>query len=670
MLRRISTKLVLAVLAAVALPFLGFAWFVDSQMSRELSLKVVLQTLKGVAENLAGQVDSQVRLRSEDVRLWSDSDWVRWVLVDEAEWGPEETIDYGHRPPRAGAGGLWGVACGQFDRELRERGVYDLILLVGEDGRLRLCNSRDADGEALDELFVRSLFERDYSQQRWFREALEMEPDEVHRVDWHRSRLSSPEDPLSRDDPRSYQIGFASPVTDYYGREQTRGVLYALVNWSHIQDLIRVPSIKDYFRGWVQPDKEPSPYAWIWAADCDTILAHENTTLYGQKVSAPPIDLSSMVQDARERDGGLYREYYFNGHWKNAAFQKTAPASEGGFGWLVGVGMDNDDIYAKKAALHDLLVRATLVVLLVVVLWTMIIARRTTTPIQALEAHTRRVAAGDLDAQIDIDSEDELGELARSFNRMQKELREQRGELVQAEKDRAWRGMARQIAHDIKNPLTPIRLSLDLLERARRDRSPDVEEILDRTLELIRRQFDNLRAIAHDFYEFTGGKKPAFESFPLEELCSEVLELHSAWAEERHVRVSQSGAGGVVWADRRKLLRVLVNLVSNALEAMEEGGELSLSVEREGDWVRLELADTGPGLSSEVRAHLFEPYFTTKSEGTGLGLAIAKRVVDDLGGRIALEPRAGGAGTCARIELPSAEADEPLTDSSDRGASA
>jgi len=654
MLRRISTKLVLAVLAAVALPFLGFAWFVDTQISRELSLKVVLQTLKGVAENLASQVDQLVDTRNEDLRLWSESYWARWALVDEESWGPERVVEFSRRAPDDPPGGLMGVACGHMDRVLRQREVYDLMLLIGADGRLRLCNSREASGHPLGEEHVRALFERDYSGESWFQAATAQGPGQVHRVDWHLAEHGAPGAALSPDEPSSYQIGFASAVSDLYGREPRGGVLYALVNWRHLQDLVAVPSIKDYFRGWVQPDKEPSPYAWIWADDCDTILAHENSALYGDRVSGPAIGLDSMVEDARARDGGLFREYFFNERWKNAAFQKTRSMEAGGFGWLVGVGMDNDDIYAKKAALHDLLVRATAVVLLVVVLWTMIIARRTTTPIQALEAHTRRVAAGDLDVQIHIDTEDELGELARSFNRMQRELRDQRAELVHAEKDRAWRGMARQIAHDIKNPLTPIRLSLDLLERARRERSPDVENILDRTLELIRRQFDNLRAIAQDFYEFTGGKKPAFERFRLEELAAEVLELHSAWAEELNVHVVQRGEGGAVWADRRKLLRVLVNLVSNALESMEDGGELVLGIEPEpaGDYVRLELADRGKGLSPEVRAHLFEPYFTTKSEGTGLGLAIAKRVVDDLGGEIQLEPREDGPGTLARIRLP------------------
>ena len=168
MFRRISTKLVVAVLAAVAVPFLGFAWFVDVQMSQELSLKVVKQTLKGVAENLAGQVDRMIERRHEDVRLWSKNDLVKWCTSDESgEWAAEYTAAIGRNElsesPGLRPAFLKRTQTIHFDNEVREKQVYDLILLVSVDGRLKICNSRDAEGEPLELELVRSLYDRDLS---------------------------------------------------------------------------------------------------------------------------------------------------------------------------------------------------------------------------------------------------------------------------------------------------------------------------------------------------------------------------------------------------------------------------------------------------------------------------------------------------------------------------
>jgi signal transduction histidine kinase len=135
-------------------------------------------------------------------------------------------------------------------------------------------------------------------------------------------------------------------------------------------------------------------------------------------------------------------------------------------------------------------------------------------------------------------------------------------------------------------------------------------------------------------------------------LLAEVQELHQAWAGERGVAVRREGPGAAVWADPDKLRRVLVNLVSNALQAMPEGGALVLSTALQGDTVVIAIRDTGTGLADEARAHLFEPYFTTKSEGTGLGLAIAKRALEEMGGEIELASGPDGVGTVARVHLP------------------
>ena len=190
-----------------------------------------------------------------------------------------------------------------------------------------------------------------------------------------------------------------------------------------------------------------------------------------------------------------------------------------------------------------------------------------------------------------------------------------------------------------------------LLGRARAEGSQDLDSILDRTLDLMHRQVDNLREIAQEFYQFTGGRKPTPEDFELMGLVEEVLQLHAAWAAELGVEVRTAG-DGTVHADPGQLRQVLVNLVSNAFQAMPEGGELEIETRPRGAQLELEIRDTGKGIGEDAREHLFEPYFTTRSEGTGLGLAIAKRVIEEMDGEIALEPREGGVGTVVRLRLP------------------
>ena len=156
------------------------------------------------------------------------------------------------------------------------------------------------------------------------------------------------------------------------------------------------------------------------------------------------------------------------------------------------------------------------------------------------------MAGGDLTARIESKAKDELGALTRDFNDMTERLVEQREQLVRAEKDAAWREMARQIAHDIKNPLTPIKLSVDLLRRSHAESHDQFDSIFERTMGMMDRQVNNLREISRDFYEFTGGRRPAPERFDAHELVDEVLDLHVAWAEEAHVQLERSGARKVI----------------------------------------------------------------------------------------------------------------------------
>lgn len=632
MFRRLSTKWLVAVLATVVLPFLGFAWYVDGALARRLSWDVVRYYLLSLAADLAERVDLEVRRNRETVELLAAQTMLAWALDEE----PQERRAL-----------VLGVEQ-ELEWVTRERGDFDALIAVDAAGRFVLSSSAPrAPSGGVARLDWGA---RDFAAEPWFERALS---GELVLIDHHRSPLMRGLASSEPRDPAAYHIGFAAPIRALDARGGVRGVLLGLVNWGRFQELILSASRREYFQGLIGSDLYSSSYAWLWGRDADTILAHPEREILGTRVSEPPVALPQLAAAARGSDWDMYPEYEFRGAWKNAAFKHCQGPAQGGFGWVVGIGINNEDIYATVNELRVLLIKATSVVLGLVLLWTFFVARRATRPIQELERHTRRVAAGDLDARLAVSSRDELGRLALAFNRMTEELRESRARLVRAEKEAAWREMARQVAHEIKNPLTPILLSVELLRRAREEGSPEFDRIFARTIDLVRRQVENMRGIAADFHAFAGKRKLEPQRCDLRASVDHVLALDAAWAAELGVAVEVEGAGVFVRADPEEVQRVLINLVSNALEAMPQGGRLCVAVREAEGRAEILVEDSGAGLSAEARERLFEPYFTTRSHGTGLGLAICKRVVDDLGGEIRLEPATPeGKGTRVRIRLP------------------
>jgi signal transduction histidine kinase len=653
-IRRISTKYLLAVLAAVVLPFLALAIFVETQMAGRLSKDVVLYSLKSLAADLAVRVDRDIEEFNSNTALLA-ADPGSYLAVDEAQRESRGELD---GEPESVRRLMRDTQVQQFDNWVLAKRDYDLLMLVSADGRYVVSNTVGRSGLGLSEDVLAGLQARDFSQEVWFEAARNGQP---FRVDQHRSDLLPPRHPDVAH-PENYHIAFSAPV--YWPEDDAQpersgqflGALYVLVNWTRIQEEVESPVLKSYFQGLVGPDEFSSAYGWIWASDADTILAHRDPSLYGESISTSPrIRLPQMSAAARESDWGLYPEYEFAGRRKNAAFKHTHAVTADGFGWIVGVGIDNDDIFEGVRELRAQLFQVTALVLLVSVLWTMLVARRTTAPVVELREQVLRVAGGDLEARNAVRSRDELGELGRELNRMTDEIRDSREKLVRAEKDAAWREMARQVAHDIKNPLTPIQVSAELCKRAHDEKSPEFERIFERTIAITLRQVAHLREVAGDFHALTGVRKSALVRVDVGAMLGEVLELYRALALESGVEIDAQLDSALVLADKAALRRVLQNLVSNAFEAMPKGGRLQASVQREGGLVRIALQDSGEGLSAEAQARLFEPYFTTRSKGTGLGLAIARRVLEDLGGSIELRNSESGSGVLVRLRLPLAE---------------
>jgi signal transduction histidine kinase len=291
---------------------------------------------------------------------------------------------------------------------------------------------------------------------------------------------------------------------------------------------------------------------------------------------------------------------------------------------------------------------ASLVAAVAVGTW---LAGRLTKPLSDLTDAAKRVARGDLQRPVPGGGPDELGEVVAAFNQMQSDLGESRARLVKAEKESAWRDMARQVAHEVKNPLTPMRLAAEHMRRAWRDKVPHFDDVLERGVDLVVRQTESLQRIAGAFSDVARFPSRKREPVDVPAVVDEVLDL---WKGAPDVEIRREIARPLppVSADPDELRRVVGNLVKNAVEAMEgRKGTLTAKLSRDAGFLVLTLADDGPGIPDEILPRLFEPYLSTKTKGTGLGLAIVKRAIDDLGGTIAIESR-HGVGTTVTVRLP------------------
>jgi signal transduction histidine kinase len=280
-------------------------------------------------------------------------------------------------------------------------------------------------------------------------------------------------------------------------------------------------------------------------------------------------------------------------------------------------------------------------------------AERIADPVNRLMRATKRIAHGDLDARVLPTSSDELRQLVEAFNGMAVDLQRQRQELERTNRLAAWADMARQVAHDIKNPLTPIQLNAEHIRRVHIDRGKPLGNVVDESVSLILGQVRLLRQISSEFSSFAASPSPKMIETSIADLVTEVVDPYRPGLEGR-VSIATDIAPDLplLRIDKMLIGRALTNVIENALHAMPGTGALTVTVDRGSpETVHIGVTDSGVGMDADALARIFEPYFSTRAAGTGLGLTIAKRNVELNGGTIAVESQVGRS-TTVTISLP------------------
>jgi signal transduction histidine kinase len=274
------------------------------------------------------------------------------------------------------------------------------------------------------------------------------------------------------------------------------------------------------------------------------------------------------------------------------------------------------------------------------------------TPIKKLLIGTREVGLGNLEVSIPHKHQDEMKTLIDGFNSMVESLKKHQLEMAEMSKKVAWAEMARKVAHEIKNPLTPIQLSAEHLLSVYQDKKEDFEETLNESTSYIIKEVDNLRRIAKEFLEISKESALKKEPFNLKEVVQNTISPYKKTFAERIALVeSYEGEDFICNGDKSKIQIALRNIFTNAVEAIGKQGKIQIKLARGKTGLSIEISDSGVGMDRETLDRIFEPYFSTKEVGTGLGLSIAKKIVEDHSGKIKVFSQKN-AGTRITIILP------------------
>lgn len=594
----LASRFLITLVVSAVLPLLLYGWFSLRSMREQIDEQVVRVFLPQLAADHAQKIDAQLQRTDQACAIVREI--ARRALDSEAEMAAfEEQVE---------------LVPDLLDNYL------DLLLLADPDGRVVYWQ----DGQRLDPSAHgrrAALIPESVADTGWFRRAQQQRG--VQFLPWGRSPFLHRGLDYRSMDPGSHHLGLAIDVPRPSGPP---GVLFALLRWSEVQLVL------DQARD-VLASRANLPSARVLLAGRDgKVLAHTDRAHYGLPLEPPALE--RQVASAPAMGRGAFRD--LDGTAWRVGFAPCGLAGARDF--VVAVVVPETELFAASDAFERVLLIAIVVTLAVLVFWSLVASRAIVAPVRALVAATRRVASGDLAVSVPARGGPELGELAGAFNQMASELLQGREKLVALKREEAWAEMARQVAHEVKNPLQPMRMAAQLLQRARAENDPRAEAVADRLARTVLEQTQALDRIAGDFRAFAGVAPAQRTPVRLDDWLHELRDqCEGLFAGKPLQLLLRAGAGDVqVALDSSTMARVFVNLVQNAIEAAPAGVVVTLASRRDGDRAVVEVGDDGPGVPEAARQHLFEPYFTTKSSGTGLGLAICRRLVEAHGGTLQL----------------------------------
>ncbi|MGV3613037.1 MAG: ATP-binding protein [Fluviicola sp.] len=324
-------------------------------------------------------------------------------------------------------------------------------------------------------------------------------------------------------------------------------------------------------------------------------------------------------------------------------------------GYLNILHFDQRNVFEEQLRQFFVAILNVFMLLLVLsILVALLVSSWLTGPLMLLRKSFSQFELGKNSLQINYKAQDEIGSLVAEYNHKLNELAEAAAKLAQSERESAWREMAKQVAHEIKNPLTPMKLSVQHLQRVFDPNDPKSAERIERVTNSLIEQIDALTHIANEFSNFAKLPQPVIAEIDLISLIKAVVALFDGDGNVRvQLQLDDSDTGVLIPGDKEMLLRVLNNLVSNGIQAvsMNTTAQIVISVETSGQWAKVRVKDNGTGIPEDQIQTIFEPYFTTKSTGTGLGLAMVKQIVETHHGSIEIE-ETSSSGTTVLVTLP------------------
>ncbi len=613
-IRSLTARFSLTLLLSTVVPLLVVGW-IGLRLLRDGLERVTLPGLENRAMLMAAEVNGLLNQFDRDLSNWS--------------------------PLAQRAAGLGGDVQDFEDYLLHStrdfHANYQLVLLIDSNGVvLGDVWSRGGDNLSLSE--QSALTPEEVGTEPWFQTL------QAGAVPIWSGRHLSPY--LHRDtaketrDPSDYSLSLAFGLPQPDG---SRAALLALMRWQRVQDIIDEEGRAKA----AENDLDlPGAEAFI-CTEGGEVLAHSDRQQYHRRLD-PEDGLGGLLSGSVNPISYVSME----GRDRHAA-SVLLEDNLAGFAWRTCISAPDAELFALVDATERVLFLVTGLFVGTLLVWSVLASRRILRPVRMLAAATKMVAQGDLTARVTTKGKDELADLGRAFNDMAEDLSESRDQLRDAERQAAWAEMARQVAHEIKNPLTPMRMSAQLMLKAQRDGDSRLGELIDRTGRTVLEQADALARIAADFRSFAGPPERRLEDLSPTDLLADVSVDFVAVGSggESRVVIENRADGVVLRVDRMEIRRVFMNLIQNALEASGDRGQVTVVAEAREGRVRFSVHDEGAGVPEDVRAHLFEPYFTTRSSGTGLGLAISRRSVEDHGGSIGLLESCAG-NTTFFFELP------------------